>query len=92
MRASEMTARWAARPQASSGFKFPSATVSPFTYSSGTGGVIKGWDDGVATMALGERAKITIPWKYGYGDGGHPGFSIPPKADLLFEIEVLKIA
>jgi FKBP-type peptidyl-prolyl cis-trans isomerase 2 len=63
----------------------------PFSYESGTGAVIRGWDDGVGTMTLGEKAKLTIPWQYGYGVGGHPGFSIPPKADLVFEIEVLKI-
>ena len=42
-------------------------------------------------MKLGERAKISIPWKYAYGADGHPGFKIPGKADLRFEIEVLKI-
>ena len=63
----------------------------PFSYQSGKGKVIKGWDDGVGTMKLGEKAKLTIPWQYGYGDRGHPGFSIPPKADLVFELEVLKI-
>lgn len=63
-----------------SGFLFPSNPApQPFTYSSGTGGVIKGWDDGVGTMKLGERAKITIPWQYAYGEGGHPGFKIPAK-------------
>lgn len=51
--------------------------MQPFTYSSGTGGVIKGWDDGVGTMKLGERAKISIPWQYAYGAAGHPGFKIP---------------
>lgn len=75
----------------SSGFLFPSATVSPFTYTSGTGGVIKGWDDGVATMKKGERAELYIPWQYAYGADGHPGFKIPPKSDLIFEIEVIDI-
>ena len=63
----------------------------PFSYQSGRGKVIRGWDDGVGTMALGEKAKLTIPWKFGYGEDGHPGFQIPPRADLVFEIEVLKI-
>ena len=74
-----------------SGFLFPSATVTPFSYSSGTGGVITGWDDGVGTMKLGERAELYIPWEHAYGASGHPGFQIPPKAPLIFEIEVLKI-
>ena len=60
-----------------SGFLFPSNPVQPFTYSSGTGGVIKGWDDGVGTMKLGERAKISIPWQYAYGAAAHPRFKIP---------------
>lgn len=48
-------------------------------------------DDGVGTMKLGERATINIPWEHAYGAAGHPGFKIPGKADLRFEIEVLKI-
>jgi hypothetical protein len=74
-----------------SGFLFPSASPSPFSYSSGTGGVITGWDDGVGTMTKGERAELYIPWEHAYGAQGHPGFKIPPKAPLIFEIEVLKI-
>ena len=46
----------------------------------------------MATMQLGERARLTIPWQHAYGEKGHPGFKIPGKADLVFEIEVLKIA
>ena len=76
----------------SSGFLFPSPKPTPFTYSSGTGGVIKGWDDGVGTMKLNERAELYIPWNFAYGANGHPGFKIGPKKDLLFEIKVLKIA
>jgi len=93
--------------------------------------VIKGWDDGVGTMKLGERyeynplkirrlgiscipnlhclnltlspflhslcfskhcrAIINIPWEHAYGASGHPGFQIPGKAALRFEIEVLAI-
>ena len=87
--AANNTAIWSTH--ASSGFLFPSASPTPFTYSSGTGGVIKGWDDGVGTMKLGERATINIPWEHAYGAAGHPGFKIPAKAALRFEIEVLKI-
>ena len=88
--AKDNTAIWSTHKE--SGFLFPSNPApQPFSYSSGTGGVIKGWDDGVATMQLGERAKISIPWQYAYGAAGHPGFKIPPQADLLFEIEVLAI-
>ena len=84
------TAIWSTHQ--SSGFLFPSATVTPFSYSSGTGGVITGWDDGVGTMRKGERAELYIPWEHAYGANGHPGFKIPPKAPLIFEIEVLQIA
>jgi len=74
-----------------SGFLFAAENgPQPFTYSAMTGGVIRGWDDGVATMKVGERARLVIPWQHGYGKGGHPGFKIPPKANLVFEIEVLK--
>ena len=65
--------------------------MSPFTYQAGVGSVIKGWEDGVLSMQLNERARIEIPWQYAYGAQGHPGFKIPPKADLVFEIEVLQI-
>lgn len=43
-------------------------------------------------MKLGERATIEIPWEHAYGAAGHPGFKIPPRAPLKFEIEVLEIA
>ncbi|KAG1665099.1 hypothetical protein FOA52_007790 [Chlamydomonas sp. UWO 241] len=75
-----------------SGFLF-SATggAQPFEYQAGVGGVVPGWEDGVASMQLGEKAKLSIPWQYAYGEGGHPGFKIPAKADLVFEIQVLKL-
>lgn len=76
-----------------SGFLFPATPgkPEPFTYTSGVGEVIKGWDDGVATMKKGEFSRMTIPWEFAYGKDGHPGFKIPPKSDLVFEIEVLEI-
>lgn len=75
-----------------SGFLFSAkGGPQPFSYKSGVGGVIKGWDDGVGTMQLGEKARLSIPWEYAYGAEGHPGFSIPGKSNLIFEIEVLKI-
>ena len=43
-------------------------------------------------MQLGERAKLEIPWEAAYGAAGHPGFNIPGKAALVFEIEVLQIS
>lgn len=61
----------------------------PFTYRSGVGAVIRGWDEGVATMCVGEKARLVIPWAHAYGANGYAGFKIPAKADLVFEISVL---
>jgi peptidylprolyl isomerase len=44
----------------------------PFSYQAGMGKVIRGWDDGVMTMTVGEVAEITMEGKYGYGAGGFP--------------------
>jgi FK506-binding protein 1 len=56
----------------------------------GVGQVIKGWDEGVPLMSLGEKAILHITYDYAYGSAGHPA-GIPPKADLEFEVELLKI-
>lgn len=53
------------------------------------GSVITGWDEGVATMKVGETAELFVPWKYGYGESGHATFQIPPRTDLIFEIKLL---
>jgi FKBP-type peptidyl-prolyl cis-trans isomerase len=52
--------------------------------------VIKGWDEGVIKMSLGEKAKLTISPDFGYGARGAGGV-IPPNATLIFEVELLKI-
>jgi FKBP-type peptidyl-prolyl cis-trans isomerase len=75
-----------------SGFLFSAKNgPEPFEYEAGVGGVVRGWEDGVASMRLGESATLNLPWQHAYGAAGHPGFKIPPKADLVFEIEVLNI-
>jgi FK506-binding protein 1 len=43
---------------------------------------------GVAQLSVGERAKVTIPSRYAYGEKGFPGL-IPPRSDLVFDIELL---
>ncbi|KAJ9474211.1 FK506-binding protein 1 [Pseudozyma hubeiensis] len=56
----------------------------------GVGRVIQGWDQGVPQLSLGERAKLIIPSNEGYGSRGAGGV-IPPNADLIFDVELLKI-
>ena len=56
---------------------------SPFSFVIGQGQVIKGWDEGVATMSKGQRANLTCTPDYAYGDRGAAGV-IPPNATLIF--------
>mmetsp|Transcript_38914 Transcript_38914/g.54051 ORF Transcript_38914/g.54051 Transcript_38914/m.54051 type:complete len:126 (+) Transcript_38914:140-517(+) len=61
----------------------------PFTFDVGLGQVIKGWDEGVMGMKLGETSRLTCTPDYAYGAGGFPAWGIMPNSTLLFEIEVL---
>uniref|UniRef100_A0A668UGD8 peptidylprolyl isomerase n=2 Tax=Oreochromis TaxID=8139 RepID=A0A668UGD8_OREAU len=62
----------------------------PFKFKIGHNEVIKGWEEGVAQMSLGQRAKITCTPDMAYGTTGHPGV-IPPNATLIFDVELLKL-
>jgi FKBP-type peptidyl-prolyl cis-trans isomerase len=64
--------------------------VTPFTFTLGQGMVIKGWDQGVVGMKVGEKRKLIIDSSLAYGDLGIPG-TIPPKSTLVFDVELLAI-
>ena len=68
----------------------PIATKDPFSLVIGTGSVIKGWDEGLVGTKEGMVRSLTIPYAKAYGDAGS-GEKIPPKADLKFDVKVLKI-
>ena len=60
----------------------------PFQFKVGKGQVIRCWDEGITQMQKGEKALLTCPSDYAYGNRGVPG-AIPPRATLLFEVELL---
>uniref|UniRef100_A0A7S4UZB0 peptidylprolyl isomerase n=1 Tax=Alexandrium monilatum TaxID=311494 RepID=A0A7S4UZB0_9DINO len=75
-----------------SGKKFDSSMDhgKPFKTVIGVGQVIRGWDEGVPKMSLGEKAVLQMTSDYGYGPQGAGGV-IPPNADLTFAVHLLKI-
>lgn len=74
------------------GSKFDSSRERgrPFTFFIGKKEVIRGWDEGVAKMSKGQRAKLICSPDYAYGERGHPGI-IPPNSTLHFDVELIDI-
>ena len=74
------------------GTKFDSSRDrgTPFVTQIGVGKVIKGWDEGVPQLSVGEKAVLTCTHDYAYGAQGFPPV-IPPNATLRFEVELISI-
>jgi peptidylprolyl isomerase len=74
------------------GKKFDSSVDrgQPFAFTIGVGQVIRGWDEGVMSMKVGGKRRLVIPPDLGYGSRG-AGSAIPPNAELIFDVELLKV-
>lgn len=62
----------------------------PFAFPLGQRRVIAGWDEGIALLKVGEKARLIIPYQLGYGENGRPPV-IPAKATLIFDVELVEV-
>lgn len=61
-----------------------------FNFMLGQGQVIAGWDEGIALLKKGEKARLIVPYTLGYGENGYPPY-IPAKATLIFDVELMDV-
>ncbi|MCF8463217.1 MAG: FKBP-type peptidyl-prolyl cis-trans isomerase [Flavobacteriales bacterium] len=62
----------------------------PISFPIGVGRVIKGWDEGISLLKVGEKARLLIPYQLAYGERGAGGM-IQPKTDLIFDVELVSV-
>ncbi len=62
----------------------------PISFRLGTGMVITGWDEGISNLNVGGMALLSIPYELAYGESGRPPL-IPPKARLIFNVELVSV-